>query len=159
MALILLATGVVTRLAEVSAASAVRLTTVAGGGLLSPQDLVGGDQRRLALALLRLLLPGLALQALLVKLTVEFGRDLRLPYLQTLAALGLVELAALGAADAVSQAFAHTRGLGALAVADPVTVLLALAITAGTLLAQAWIVQGLVQWRLGAYPVARRANG
>ena len=59
MVLILLATGVATRLAEVASASAVQLTTAAGGGYLTPDDLVAADGRHIAFGLVRLLLPGL----------------------------------------------------------------------------------------------------
>jgi hypothetical protein len=41
MVVILLATGLVARLADVAMASAVQVTSVGGGGLLTPDNLVG----------------------------------------------------------------------------------------------------------------------
>ncbi len=80
MVAILIATGLATRLAEVALVSAVRLTSVGGGGLLTPANLVGADHRHVTYALVRLLLPGLLVQALLVKLVVSSYRGLRISY-------------------------------------------------------------------------------
>ncbi len=114
MVAILIATGLAARLAEVALASAVQLTSVGGGGLLSPANLAGADHRHVTYALVRLLLPGLLIQALLVKLVVTSYRGLHITYLATVAVLGLFDIAALAVATVVATTFADNTSLHAL---------------------------------------------
>lgn len=157
MVLILIATGLATRLAEVALQSAMRLTSVGGGGMISPEDLASGDTRRVGWALVRLLLPGILIQALLVRIVVGCYRGLTIPFVATVAVLGLFDVAAIGVGTLVSQLFADTRGLGALGATDPAAIYLALATSAATLVAEAFLLQGLVEMPIGRYPVVRRA--
>ena len=106
MVVILIATGLAARLAEVGLVAAVRLTSVGGGGLLTPANLAGADHRHVTYALVRLLLPGLLLQALMVKLVVSSYRGLHITYLATVAVLGLFDIAALALANVVATTFA-----------------------------------------------------
>src|SRR6478752_3905763 len=106
MVMILLATGLATRLAEVALASAVQLTTAAGGGYLTPDDLVAADGRHIAFGLVRLLLP-----ALLIKLVVGSYRGLQISYFATAAVLGTFAVGSIGLAAVVSQWFADNRSL------------------------------------------------
>ncbi len=159
MALILAATGAVTRLAEVGLASAVQLTTAAGGGYLTPGDLVAADTRHIALGLVRLLLPGILVQALLIKLVVGSRRGLQISYLATAAVLGTFGVASLGLASAVGQAFADNRALHGLTPLSPIAIYLAVAISAVTIALEAFVLQGLVEQPIGRYPLLlRRAS-
>lgn len=158
MVAILIATGVLTRLAEVALVSAVRLTSVGGGGLLTPDDLVGGDHRHMAYGLVRLLLPGVIVQALLIKLVVSSYRGLHIPFLGTVAVLGLFDVGAIWISSVVATTFADTRGLGALTTLSPAAIYLSVAISAATLIGEAYVLQGLVELPVGRYPVvAHRA--
>jgi hypothetical protein len=156
MVAILLATGMLTRLAEVALVSAVRVTSVGGGGLLTPSDLVGGDHRHIAYGLVRLLVPGVIVQAVLIRLVVGTFRGLYIPFLGTLAVLGLFDIGALGLASVVASTFADTRGLGALTTLSPAAIYLSVAISAATLIGEAYVLQGLVELPVGRYPVAAR---
>ena len=159
MALILAATGAVTRLAEVGLASAVQLTTAAGGGYLTPADVAAADTRHIALGLVRLLLPGILIQALLIKLVVGSRRGLQIPYLATAAVLGTVGVGSLGLASAVGQAFADNRALHELTPLSPAAIYLAVAISAVTIVLEAFVLQGLVEQPVGRYPLLlRRAS-
>lgn len=157
MVLILIATGLGTRLAELALGSAMRLTSAGGGGLISPEDLAGGDTRRIGWALLRILLPGILIQALLVRIVVGCYRGLTIPFVATAAVLAVAGVAAIGMSVLAAQLFADTRGLGALAATDAAAVYLAVAISATTLIAEAYLLQGLVEMPVGRYPIVRRA--
>lgn len=157
MVVILIATGLATRLAELALVSAMRLTSVGGGGLISPEDLASGDSRRVGWALVRLLLPGILIQALLVRIVVGCYRGLTIPFVATVAVLGLLDVGAIGLSVLVSQFFADTRGLGALAATDAAAIYMSVAISAATLIAEAYLLQGLVEMPVGRYPVVRRA--
>jgi hypothetical protein len=157
MVVILIVTGLATRLAELALVSAMRLTSVGGGGLISPEDLASGDSRRVGWALVRLLLPGILIQALLVRIVVGCFRGLTIPFVATLAVLGLADVAAIGLSVLVAQFFADTRGLGALGATDAAAIYLAVAISTATLIAEAYLLQGLVETPVGRYPVVRRA--
>lgn len=157
MVLILIATGLATRLAELALQSAMRLTSVGGGGFISPEDLASGDTRRVGWALVRLLLPGILIQALLVRIVVGCFRGLTIPFVATVAVLGLFDVGAVGLSVLVSQVFSDTSGLGVLGAADPAAIYLAVAISAATLIAEAYLLQGLVEMPVGRYPVVRRA--
>ncbi len=159
MALIVAATGAVTRLAEVGLASAVHLTTAAGGGYLTPDDLIAADTRHIAFGLLRLLLPGLLIQALLIKLAVGSRPGLRISYFTTAAVLGTFAVGSLGLASAVGQAFADNRALHELTPLSPTAIYLAVAISAITIVLEAFVLQGLVEQPIGRYPLLlRRAS-
>ncbi len=159
MVMILLATGVATRLAEVALASAVQLTTAAGGGYLTPDDLVAADGRHIAFGLVRLLLPGLLIQALLIKLVVGTYRGLQISYLATAAVLGAFAVASLGLASVTAQWFADSPSLHALTSLSPAAIYLAVAISAVTIIVEAIVLQGLVEQPIGRYPLmARRAS-
>ena len=159
MVAILLATGLAARLAEVALASAVRLTSVGGGGLLSPANLAGADHRHVTYALVRLLLPGLLIQALMVKLVVTSYRGLHITYLATVAVLGLFDIAALAVATVVATTFADNTSLHALTSVSPAAIYLSVAISAATLICEAYVLQGLVEMPVGRYPaLARRAS-
>jgi hypothetical protein len=157
MVVILIATGLATRLAELALVSAMRLTSVGGGGLISPEDLASGDSRRVGWALVRLLLPGILIQALLVRIVVGCYRGLTIPFVATVAVLGLFDVGAIGLSVLVSQFFADTRGLGVLAATDAAAIYMSVAISAATLIAEAYLLQGLVEMPIGRYPVVRRA--
>ena len=157
MVLILIATGLATRLAELALVSSMRLTSVGGGGMISPEDLASGDTRRVGWALVRLLLPGILIQALLVRIAVGCFRGLTIPFVATVAVIGLFEVGAIGISVLVSQFFTDTRGLGALAATDPAAIYLALAISAAAVIAEAYLLQGLVEMPVSRYPVVRRA--
>jgi hypothetical protein len=158
MVLILIATGLATRLAELALASAMRLTSVGGGALLSPQDLAGGDHRQMGWAFVRLLLPGILIQAVLVRIVVGCYRGLTIPFVATVAVLGLFDVGAIGLSTLVARFFADSRGLGALTATAPAAIYLAVAISAATLIAEAYLLQGLIEMPVGRYPVvARRA--
>jgi hypothetical protein len=152
MVAILIATGLLTRLAEVAMISAVRLTSVGGGGLLTPDDLVGGDHRHIAFGLVRLLLPGVVVQAILIKLVVGSFRGLRIPFLGTVAVLGMFNIAALGFATVAATTFADNRSLHALTAMSPAAIYLSVAISAATLIGEAFVLQGLVETPVGRYP-------
>jgi hypothetical protein len=159
MALILAATGAVTRLAEVALASAVQLTTAAGGGYLTPDDLVAADTRHIAFGLLRLLLPGLLIQALLIKIAVGSRLGLQISYFATAAVLGTFTVGSIGLASAVGRAFAHNRALHELTPLSPAAIYLAVAISAITIVLEAFVLQGLVEQPIGRYPLLlRRAS-
>ncbi len=159
MVVILLATGAVARLADVAMASAVQVTSVGGGGLLTPDNLVGADQRHIAWNLLRLLLPGLIVQAVVIKLVVASYRGLWISVIGTVAVLGAFDLASLGVASLVADWFAESRSLHALTATAPVTLYLSLAISVATLVAEAFVLQGLVELPVRRYPrVARQAT-
>lgn len=159
MVVILLATGVLARLADVAMASAVRVTSVGGGGLLTPDNLVGADQRHIALNLLRMLLPGLIVQALVIKLMVASYRGLSIPFIGTVAVLGAFDLASLGVASLVARGFVESRSLDALTATAPATLYLSLAISVATLVAEAFVLQGLVELPLRRYsPVAAHSS-
>ncbi len=159
MVLILLATGAAARLAEVGLASAVQLTTAAGGGYLTPDDLVAADTHHIAFGLLRLLLPGILVQAFLIKLVVGSFRGLQIAYFATAAVLGTFAVGSLGLASVVAQAFADNRSLHALTPASPAAVYLAVAISAATIVLEAFALQGLVEQPIGRYPLLlRRAS-
>jgi hypothetical protein len=158
MVVILLATGAATRLAEVGLASAVRLTTAAGGGYLTPDDLVAADARHIGFGLLRLLLPGLLIQALLIKLVVGAYRGLQISYFATAAVLGMFAVGSLGLAAVTAQWFADSPSLHALTPLSPATLYVSLALSAATFVAEAFVLQGLVEQPVGRYPLtARRA--
>jgi hypothetical protein len=158
MVAILIATGLVTRLAEVALVSAVRLTSVGGGGLLTPANLVGADHRHVTYALVRLLLPGLLVQALLVKVVVSSFRGLHITYLATVAVLALFDIGALALATVVAHTFATTTSLHALTTLSPAAIYLSVAISAATLIGEAFVLQGLVDMPVGRYPaLASRA--
>jgi hypothetical protein len=159
MVVILLATGVATRLAEMGIASAVHLTTAAGGGYLTPDDLVAADGRHIAFGLVRLLLPGLLIQALLIKLVVGSYRGLQISYFATAAVLGTFTVGSLGLASVAAQWFADSRSLQALTPLSPAALYLALAISAVTIVGEAFVLHGLVEQPIGRYPLmARRAS-
>jgi hypothetical protein len=151
MVVILIATGLVVRLADVGMASAFRVSSVGGGGLLTPDNLVGADQRHIAFDLLRMLLPGLFVQALVIKLLVGSARGLSIPYLGTVAVLGVFDVASLAVASVVAHGFVESRSLHALTATEPVTLYLSLAISTVTLVAQAYILQGLVELPVRRY--------
>jgi hypothetical protein len=152
MVVILLATGLLARLADVAMASAVQVTSVGGGGLLTPDNLVGADQRDIAWSLLRLLLPGLIVQALVIKLVVASYRGLSIPFIGTVAVLGAFDLASLGVASLVAHLFVESRSLHALTATAPATLYLSLAISVATLVTEAVVLQGLVELPVRRYP-------
>ena len=152
MVVILLATGALARLADVGMALAVQVTSVGGGGLLTPDNLVGADQRHIAWNLLRLLLPGLIVQALVIKLVVASYRNLWIPFIGTVAVLGTFDLASLGVASLVAHWFAESRSLDALTATAPATLGLSLAISMATLMAEAFVLQGLIELPVRRYP-------
>jgi hypothetical protein len=159
MVMILLATGVAARLAELALVSSVRLTSIGGGGLLTPDNLAGADHRHVTYALVRLLLPGLLIQAFLVKLVVSSFRGLRITYIATVAVLGMFNVAALAIAAAVATTFVQNTSLHALTTFSPAAIYLSVAISAATLIGEAYVLQGLVEMPVGRYPVlARRAS-
>jgi hypothetical protein len=158
MVVILIATGVAARAAEYALASSIRLTSVGGGGLLTPANLAGADHRHVTYELVRLLLPGLLIQALMVKLVVSSFRGLHLAYIPIVAVLGLFDVAALALAVVVSTTFAQSTSLHALTTLSPAAIYLSVAITAATLIAEGYVLQGLVEMPVGRYPaLARRA--
>ena len=158
MVVILIATGLATRLAELALASSIRLTSVGGGGLLTPANLAGADHRHVTYALVRLLLPGLLIQALLIKLVVSSFRGLHLAFLPTVAVLGMFDVAALAIAVVVATTFAQSTSLHALTTFSAAAIYLSVAISAATLIGEAYVLQGLVEMPVGRYPVlARRA--
>jgi hypothetical protein len=152
MVAILLVSALFARLADAAMASLVSVTSVGGGGLLTPQNLVGADQRHIAFSLLRLLLPGLLVQALVIKLVVTGYRGLSISYIGTVAVLAAFEIAALGVASLVAHAFAESRNLHALTVTSPATLYLALALSTATLIAEGFVLQGLVELPVRRYP-------
>ena len=159
MTLILAAAGAVTRLAELGLASAVQLTTAAGGGYLTPDDIVSADTRHIALGLLRLLLPGILIQALLIKLVVASQRGLQISYFATAAVLGTFAVGSLGIASVVGHAFADNRALHELTPLSPTAIYLAVAISAATMVLEAFVLQGLIEQPIGRYPLLlRRAS-
>jgi hypothetical protein len=159
MALILAATGAATRLAEVALAPALRLTTAAGGGYLTPDDIVAADTRQIAFGLLRLLLPGILIQAALIKLLVGSRRGLQLSYFATAAVLGTFAVGSLAVASVVGQAFADNRALHELTPLSPAAIYLAVAFSALTIVLEAFVLQGLVEQPIGRYPLLlRRAS-
>jgi hypothetical protein len=135
----------------------MRLTSVGGGGMISPEDLASGDTRRVGWALVGLLLPGILIQAVLVRIVVSCYRGLTIPFLATAAVLCFCDIAALGTSELVAHFFATTRGLAALAATDPAAIYLALAISAVTVIVEAYLLQGLVEMPVGRYPIVRRA--
>jgi hypothetical protein len=146
MALFLAATGAATRLAEVGLATAVQLTTAAGGGYLTPDDLVAADTRHIAFGLVRLLLPGILIQALLIKLVVGSRRGLQISYFATTAVLATFTVGSLGLASVVGRAFADNRALHE-------------AMSAITIVLEAFVLQGLIEQPIGRYPLLlRRAS-
>jgi hypothetical protein len=159
MALFLAATGAATRLAEVGLATAVQLTTAAGGGYLTPDDLVAADTRHIAFGLVRLLLPGILIQALLIKLVVGSRRGLQISYFATTAVLATFTVGSLGLASVVGRAFADNRALHELTPLSPTAIYLAVAISAITILLEAFVLQGLIEQPIGRYPLLlRRAS-
>jgi hypothetical protein len=152
MVVILLATGALARLADVAMASAVQVTSVGGGGLLTPDNLVGADGRHIAWNLLRLLLPGLIVQAFVIKLVVASYRGLWISFIGTVAVLGTFDLASLGVASLVAHWFAESRSLQALTTTAPATLFLALAISMATLVAEAFLLRGLIELPARRYP-------
>jgi hypothetical protein len=158
MVVILIATGGAARLAEYALQSSLRLTSVGGGGLLTPANLAGADHRHVTYEFVRLLLPGLLIQAFLVKLVVSSFRGLHLAYIPTVAVLGLFDVAALALAVVVATTFAQSTSLHALTTLSPAAIYLSVAITAATLIGEAFVLQGLVEMPVGRYPaLARRA--
>jgi hypothetical protein len=159
MVLILVATGAATRLAEMGLGSVLQLTTAAGGGYLTPDDLVAADTRHIAFGLVRLLLPGLLIQALLIKLAIGSRRGLQISYFATAAVLGTFAVGSLGLASLVGQAFADNRSLHDLTPLSPAAIYLAVAISAATIVLEAFVLQGLVEQPIGRYPLLlRRAS-
>jgi hypothetical protein len=156
MALILAATGAATRLAELGLASAVQLTTAAGGGYLTPDDVVFADTRHIAFGLLRLLLPGILIQAALVKLVVGSQRGLQISYLATAAVLGTFAVGSLGLASVVGQAFAGNRALHELTPLSPTAIYLGVAMSAITIVLEAFVLRGLIEQPIGRYPLLLR---
>ena len=154
MVVILIVSGLFARLADAAMASLVSVTSVGGGGLMTPQNLVGADQRDIAFNLLRVLLPGLLVQALVIKLVVTGYRGLSISYVGTVAALAAFEIAALGVASLIAHAFADSTSLHALTVTSPATLYLALALSTATLIAEAFVLQGLVEMPVRRYPAA-----
>jgi hypothetical protein len=159
MALILAATGAATRLAEFGLGSAMQLTTAAGGGYLTPDDVVSADTRHIAFGLLRLLLPGILIQAVLVKLVVGSQRGLQISYFATAAVLGTFAVGSIGLASVVAQAFADNRSLHELTPLSPAAIYLAVALSAITIVLEAFVLQGLIEQPIGRYPLLlRRAS-
>jgi hypothetical protein len=152
MVVILLASGALARLADVALASVVQVTSVGGGGLLTPDNLVGADQRHIAFNLLRLLLPGLLVQALVIKLVVASHRGLSIPFVGTVAVLGAFDIASLGVASVIAHAFDESRSLHALTATAPAALYLSLAISVATLVAEAFVLQGLIELPVRRYP-------
>jgi len=157
MVFILVATAALTRVGELAMAPAIHLTSVGGGGVLTPDDLVSATQRHVAFDLVQLLLPGIFLQAFLVKLVVSSFRGLHIPYVGTAAVLAMFDVGALAVGSAFAHFFADTRGLGTLTTLSPATIYLTVAISAATLIAEAFVLQGLVETPIGRYPLVRRA--
>ena len=157
MVVILIFTAILTRAGELALAPFVHLTSAGGGGVVTPQDLVSSDQRRIAFELVQLMLPGILIQAFLVKLVVSSYRGLHIPYLGTAAVLAMFDVGALGVSGVVARFFADTHGLGTLTTLAPATLYLTLAISAATLIAEAFVLQGLVQTPVGRYPLLKRA--
>jgi hypothetical protein len=107
----------------------------------------------------RLLLPGLLIQALMVKLVVSSYRGLHVTYVATLAVLGLFDIAALAIANVVATTFAQSTSLHALTTYSPAAIYLSVAISAATLIGEAFVLQGLIEMPVGRYPlIARRAS-
>ena len=159
MALILAATGAATRLAEWGLGSAMHVMTAAGGGYLTPDDVVSADTRHIALGLLRLLLPGILIQAVLVKLVVGSQRGLQISYFATAAVLGTFAVGSLALASVVGQAFADNRALHELTPLSPAAIYLAVAMSAITIVLEAFVLQGLIEQPIGRYPLLlRRAS-
>jgi hypothetical protein len=74
------------------------------------------------------------------------------------AVLGLFDVAALALAVVVSTTFAQSTSLHALTTLSPAAIYLSVAITAATLIAEGYVLQGLVEMPVGRYPaLARRA--
>ena len=72
-------TGMATRAIEEFIVRWVNLTDVAGGGLVSPADIVSGDTRSITTAMLKLIIPGVLIQAVLIKGLLQSLTTVRVP--------------------------------------------------------------------------------
>jgi hypothetical protein len=68
------------------------------------------------------------------------------------AVLGAFDLASLGVASLVAHWFAESRSLDALTATAPATLYLSLAISMATLIAEAFVLQGLIELPVRRYP-------
>ena len=95
----------------------------------------------------------------LIKLVVGSYCGLRISYFATVAVFGTFAVGSIGLAAVVVQWFADNCSLQALTSLSPAAIYLAVAISAITIIAEAIVLQGLVEQPIGRYPlVARRAS-
>jgi len=97
-------------------------------------------------------IPGLIVQAFVIKLVVASYRGLWISFIGTVAVLGTFDLASLGVASLVAHWFAESRSLQALTTTAPATLFLALAISMATLVAEAFLLRGLIELPARRYP-------
>lgn len=152
VAAVILLSAMATRLIEQVIAQWVNLTTVAGGGLVSLSDVVSGDSRSITMALLKLLIPGVLIQAFIIKFGVQLLTTFRVPYIQAALALLLFDIGAIALMALLAHEFAKAQGLGALTMYTPWTLFFSVGMSVAILLFEAMLIRGISRPHIGRYP-------
>ena len=155
---VILLTGMATRAIEEVIVQWVNLTNVSGGGLVSPADIVSGDSRSITVAMLKLILPGVLIQAVLIKFGVQLLTTFRVPLVQTVLTLFLFEVGAIALQQVIAHEFAKAQGLGALTTYTPWTLFFSVGMTVAILIFEAVLIRGVSRPRVGRYPMVTYAR-
>jgi hypothetical protein len=153
-----LLSGMATRALEQVVSQFVNLTTVSGGGLITPSDIVSGDSRSITIAFIKLVIPGVVIQALLIKGGLQLLTTYRVPIIQTALTLFLFEIGAIALQAFIAERFAHAQGLGALTITTPWTLFFSVAMTVAILLFEAYVIRGVSRPHIGRYPAVTYAS-
>lgn len=146
-------TGMATRAIEEFIIRWVNLTDVAGGGLVSPADIVSGDTRSITTAMLKLIIPGVLIQAVLIKGFLQSLTTVRVPLIATVLTLFLFEVGAIALQQVIAHEFARAQGLGALTTYTPWTLFFSVGMTVAILIFEGVLIRGVSRPRVGRYPV------
>jgi hypothetical protein len=152
IAVVILLSAGATRLIEHFVSQWVNLTTVTGGGIVTFSDLVSGDSRSITVSLLKLIIPGVLIQALLVKGGLQMISTLRVPYVQTAVVLFLFNIGTIALEQLIAREFRVSQGLHALTIHSQWTWLLSIVLTAAVLVFEASVIGGISRLPVGKYP-------
>jgi hypothetical protein len=141
-------TGMATRAIEEFIVRWVNLTDVAGGGLVSP-----ADTRSITTAMLKLIIPGVLIQAVLIKGLLQSLTTVRVPLIATTLTLFLFEVGAIALQQVIAHEFAKAQGLGALTTYTPWTLFFSVGMTVAILIFEGVLIRGVSRPRVGRYPV------
>ena len=149
---------VAVRVLEQFSLSWIDYTSVTGGGFVSPYDLVSGNLHTVSVAFVELMLPGILVEALILKFGIQLLSPARAPYIAIALVLLMFQLAGVVVAHFIAHEFSSAAGLRALSTTSLWTLFFSLVLSFAVLVFEASLIAGVCRPRVGRYPYARFAQ-